>query len=86
LVERQLCKLEVRGSNPLASKTEGVEAKYNKRERYRMHQRERNPLPPVFARVIEKSEGCRAEASAKADCWNVISERSSVIRNTVGTA
>src|SRR6266403_5570665 len=27
LVERQLCKLEVRGSNPLASKAEGVEAK-----------------------------------------------------------
>lgn len=37
LVERQLCKLEVRGSNPLASKAEGVEAKFNKRERYRMH-------------------------------------------------
>ncbi len=30
LVERQLCKLEVRGSNPLASKAESVEAKiYN---------------------------------------------------------
>ena len=29
LVERQLCKLEVRGSNPLASK-EGVEATSNK--------------------------------------------------------
>ena len=27
LVERQLCKLEVRGSNPLASKAAGVEAK-----------------------------------------------------------
>ena len=27
LVERQLCKLEVRGSNPLASKAESVEAK-----------------------------------------------------------
>ena len=27
LVERQLCKLEVRGSNPLASKVEGVGAK-----------------------------------------------------------
>ncbi len=26
LVERQLCKLEVRGSNPLASKAESVEA------------------------------------------------------------
>ena len=29
LVERQLCKLEVRGSNPLASKAESVEAKSN---------------------------------------------------------
>ena len=37
LVERQLCKLEVRGSNPLASKAEGVEAKFNKMERYQMH-------------------------------------------------
>ena len=27
LVERQLCKLEVRGSNPLASKAESVEVK-----------------------------------------------------------
>jgi hypothetical protein len=32
LVERQLCKLEVRGSNPLASKAAGVKAKSNKRE------------------------------------------------------
>jgi hypothetical protein len=27
LVERQLCKLEVRGSNPLASRPQGVKAK-----------------------------------------------------------
>jgi hypothetical protein len=27
----------------------------------------RIPLPPVFARVVEESEDCRAEALAKAD-------------------
>src|SRR5437660_11121519 len=31
LVERQLCKLEVRGSNPLASKASGVEASSSNR-------------------------------------------------------
>src|SRR5438045_9752656 len=36
LVERQLCKLEVRGSNPLASKAAGVEAKSDKGTQYRM--------------------------------------------------
>ena len=30
LVERQLCKLEVRGSNPLASKADSVETRSNK--------------------------------------------------------
>src|SRR6478735_148709 len=29
------------------------------------------PLPPVFARVVEKSEDCRAEALAKADSLNL---------------
>ena len=37
LVERQLCKLEVRGSNPLASKAESVEAKSTLRAHYPMH-------------------------------------------------
>ena len=37
LVERQLCKLEVRGSNPLASKAESVEAKSTIRAQFRMH-------------------------------------------------
>jgi hypothetical protein len=29
----------------------------------------RIPLPPVFARVVEESEDCRAEALAKADTF-----------------
>jgi hypothetical protein len=50
LVERQLCKLEVRGSNPLASKaSKAWRQKFNNRAHFRMHQRERNPLPPFFA-------------------------------------
>jgi hypothetical protein len=30
----------------------------------------RIPLPPVFARVVEESEDCRAVALAKADTFN----------------
>jgi|ERR1700736_3512907 hypothetical protein len=45
LVERQLCKLEVRGSNPLASKAcKAWRQQAQSRKHYRMHERERNPL------------------------------------------
>jgi hypothetical protein len=37
LVERQLCKLEVRGSNPLASKLKAPGQNATKGEHYRMH-------------------------------------------------
>ncbi len=62
MVERQLCKLEVRGSNPLASK-EGVEATSNKQGNIiGCTSGSVIPLPPVFARVVEASEDCRAVA------------------------
>jgi putative endonuclease len=32
----------------------------------------RIPLPPVFARVVEESEDCRAEALAKADLFDLV--------------
>jgi hypothetical protein len=37
LVERQLCKLEVRGSNPLASKAKGRGGKIYTGAQFRMH-------------------------------------------------
>jgi hypothetical protein len=30
------------------------------------------PLPPVFARVVEESEGCRAVALAEADAFYLV--------------
>jgi hypothetical protein len=33
----------------------------------------RIPLPPVFARVVEESEDCRAEALAEADIFSACS-------------
>jgi putative endonuclease len=36
------------------------------------HSGVRIPLPPVFARVVEESEDCRAEALAKADLFDIV--------------
>ena len=60
MVERQLCKLEVRGSNPLASKAESVEANIHNPAHFRMHKRERNPLVSIFAQ-----RKCRAVVSQR---------------------
>jgi hypothetical protein len=65
LVERQLCKLDVRGSNPLASKasTEAWRQRLTKREDEWMHWRERSPLaskkkPASQRRARSCNPGC----------------------------
>ncbi len=67
LVERQLCKLEVRGSNPLASKM-----KFRRQHKSKGESTDRGgaiPLPPVYARSAAKSVDCRAETLVKADVF-----------------
>jgi hypothetical protein len=65
LVERQLCKLEVRGSNPLASKaSKAWRQNLTTGHIFGCTSGSVIPLPPVFARVVEESEDCRAEALA----------------------
>ena len=65
LVERQLCKLEVRGSNPLASKaSKAWRQNLTTGHIFGCTSGSVIPLPPVFARVVEESEDCRAVASA----------------------
>jgi hypothetical protein len=51
LVERQLCKLDVRGSNPLASKARRVwRRRLQTRNHFRIPSGSVIPLPPVYAR------------------------------------
>ena len=73
LVERQLCKLEVRGSNPLASKaSKAWRQNLTTGHIFGCTSGSVIPLPPVFARVVEESEDCRAVALAKADLFHLV--------------
>jgi hypothetical protein len=62
LVERLVRNEKVRGSNPLTSKAKGVEVKSTCRADYGCTSGSVILLPPVFARVLEASEDCRAVA------------------------
>ena len=65
LVERLVRNEKARGSNPLTSKAAGVEVKSARWGHYGCTSGSVIPLPPVFARVVEESEDCRAGDSAK---------------------
>ena len=71
LVERQLCKLEVRGSNPLASKACKAWRQHLQTGNTSDHFRSVIPLPPVFARSDGVERGCRAVALAKVDTFEL---------------
>src|SRR5207302_6517156 len=66
LVERQLCKLEVRGSNPLASKARNAWRQRLTKKATLLDALAGRviPLPPVYARSVAESVDCRAVAAA----------------------
>src|SRR4029077_3235986 len=53
--------------SPCLQSPPGVEAMSIKRVHYRITSGSVIPLPPVYARIVDQSVGCRAVASAEAD-------------------
>ncbi|MEY2496557.1 MAG: hypothetical protein QOD12_113, partial [Verrucomicrobiota bacterium] len=80
LVERQLCKLDVRGSNPLASKCpQGVRQEFTTAGPHLLDGREPISLPPFFApRKMPRRSPAPAGRRRAADQGTALSDRRSL--------